>query len=80
MYNWDRKFLCNTLTVWYDRHTSRPGLDLWLDERNLQLCRAISLEYIREIFGIRYEMENYDDKNEYKIKDRSCGRLKDTWL
>lgn len=41
---------------------------MWSDVKNLQLCRAIYLEYIREISGIRYRIKNYDNKVKCKCK------------
>lgn len=57
---------------------SKPSSDLWLDIRNLQLCRAVSLKYIKKISSARYGIENYDDKTKYKCesKDRSYKKIK----
>lgn len=38
--------------------------------RNLQLCKAKSLEYIKEISGIRYKIKNYNNKAKYKAKNK----------
>lgn len=48
-----------------------------LDVKNLQLCKAVSLKYIRKIFGIGYEMENYDNKAKCKckIEEWSCKKI-----
>lgn len=40
----------------------RPGLDLWLDIKDLQLYKTISLEYVRDISDIGYKMKNYNNK------------------
>lgn len=36
------------------------------------------MKYKREIFSIGYKIKNYDNKAkcEYKVKDRSSGRIK----
>lgn len=57
---------------------SRLGLVLSLNVKNLQLYRAISLRYIKEVFGIRYKMQNYDNKAKciYEAKDGTCEKIK----
>lgn len=42
----------------------------------MQLYRAVVSEYIKEVFGIRYRIENYIDKPKYKAKDKSCGKIR----
>lgn len=44
--------------------------------RNLQLCRAVGLEYVREISGVRYGMENYDDKPKCEAEDRVYRKIR----
>lgn len=36
------------------------------------------MEYVKEIPNIEYKRENYDNKAgyKYKIKDRSCGKIR----
>lgn len=63
--------------VWFDWYILRLDSDLWLDIKNIQLCRAEDFNYVREISHIRYKIENYNDKAKCKTKDRSCKRLKD---
>lgn len=38
---------------------SKPGLNLRLDTKDLQQCRAIDMEYITKVLGVRYKMKNY---------------------
>lgn len=38
--------------------------------KDLQLYETITLENLRDIFDIGYKRETYDDKIEYKVKDR----------
>lgn len=66
------------MTVWLDGYILRPGLDLRLFIKNLQLYKTVSLEYIKEIFGIRYKITNYDNKPKYKYdtKDKICKKIK----
>lgn len=35
------------------------GLELWLDAKDLQLCKTIDLKYIKKILGVRYKIKNY---------------------
>lgn len=35
-----------------------------------------SLEYVRKVFNIRYEMDNNDDKTKWKTKNKSGRRLR----
>lgn len=37
----------------------RPGSDIWLDIKNIQLSRTWDLEYVREITSMKYSIENY---------------------
>lgn len=48
---------------------------MWLDIKNVQLCRALGLEFVKEISRIRYNIENYDNKVKCKAEDRSCGKI-----
>lgn len=48
---------------------SRPGFELRLNIRDLQLGKIIGLEYIKKIFDIGYGMKNY-------VKRSSSTRLK----
>lgn len=50
-------------------------MGLWLDIKNLQLCKTINLDNIREVFDVKYAMEIYDDKPKYKVKDKSCEKI-----
>lgn len=76
VYNWVKKAWCNILAIWLDKYMSKLGSDLWLDIRNLQLYKAVGLNYVREIFGIKYEIKKYDNKTKCKTKNKSCGRIK----
>lgn len=55
---------------------SKPSLDLWLDVKNLQLYRAISSKYVREVSDVRYGIENNDDKSKCKLEYRSCKQIR----
>lgn len=55
---------------------SRPDLDLGLDVRDLRLYRIIGPEYIRGISGIKYVIENYDNKAKYEAKNKSCEKIR----
>lgn len=35
------------------------GFNLWLDLKNLQLCRAVNLKYKKKVSSIKYRIENY---------------------
>lgn len=64
------------MVIWLAKCTLKPGSDLWLDVRNLQLCRAIDWQYVKEQSDIEYIIENYNDKAKYKAKDSSCEKIK----
>lgn len=51
-------------------------LDLRLDVRDLWLHRAISPEYVREIFGIGYGIENYNNKTKCETKDKIYEKIR----
>lgn len=40
------------------------------------MCKAIGLKYQNKVSNIRYGIENYDDKAEFKAKNGSCRRIK----
>lgn len=48
---------------------SKPGIDWWLNVKNLQLYRAISLKYVRETSDVEYAIENYDNEVKCKAED-----------
>lgn len=54
-----RKLGCNVLTAWFYKWILRPGFEFWFDVKHLQLCKTIDLKYLKEIFDIRYKIENY---------------------
>lgn len=53
----------------------RPGSDFGLNLRNLQLYRVVGLEYVREVFGIEYKIENYDNKVECEVENKGCKKI-----
>lgn len=50
---------------------------MWLDKKNLQLCRAKTSEYIREVFSIRYEIKYYNNKAKHKTKNGRHQKIPD---
>lgn len=42
-----------------DGYMSRQGFDLEQNEKNLQLCKAKGLEYVKKVSGMKYGIENY---------------------
>lgn len=44
----------------------------------MQLYRAVGSEYIKEVSGIGYKIENYNNKAKYKAKKEVVERSKDT--
>lgn len=53
VYNWVERLWCNFLVVWLDGYILRPGSNLWLDVKDLQLYRIIGLKYMKKISNIR---------------------------
>lgn len=49
---------------------------MWLGKKNLQLYRALGLEYIRKLFGKRYEINNYNNSTKYKSKDENYEKIR----
>lgn len=55
VYKQDRAILnASLLASWLNKEKFRPGFFTWLNIRNLQLGKAVSPEYIREISGVKY--------------------------
>lgn len=49
---------------------------MWLNVKNLQLSRTVSSAYLKKRCDIKYEIENYNDKIKYKVKDGNCERIR----
>lgn len=51
-------------------------MDLDFNGIKIQLCKVLDLEYVKEIFDIKYRMKKYEYKAESKIYDKSCVTIR----
>lgn len=52
IYDWDKKLWYDALVVWLEKYMIIPGLDFWLDMKDLQLYKAVDPKYIKDVFDI----------------------------